>query len=124
MHWKIVVSRAGAETAGMTDPKDWADLLSPNSDLSRAVPPGKDGHCPRCGDVEYRWQIFEEESAATPDQITGRVFTMCLCGNLYRYEGVHEVRADQHVGEAVVVREVWDGADIKPAEAMPLGHNN
>jgi hypothetical protein len=106
----------------MSDPKDWADLLSPNTDLSRAVPADKDGHCPWCGDVEYRWQIFKEESAETPEQISGHVFTMCLCGNLYQYEGVHEVRADQPVGEAIV-RGLRGGA-VEPTEAMPPGRNN
>jgi hypothetical protein len=103
MHWKVIVSHAGAEAAGMPDPSDWADLLSPETDLSSAVPP-EDGRCPRCHRhaVECLWQIFADEPATAPDRVTGPIFVMCLCRNLYRYAGVHAVRADQPIGEATV----------------------
>jgi hypothetical protein len=103
MHWKIIVSRAGAEAAGMPDPSDWADLLSPETDLSSAVPP-EDGRCPRCHRqaVECLWQIFADEPATTPDQVTGSIFVKCLCRKLYRYAGIHAVDAHRPVGEAVV----------------------
>src|SRR6266852_2814939 len=143
MHWKVVISPAGAEAAGMSDPSDWADLLSPNTDLLSAVPP-EDGRCPRCHRhaVECLWQIFADEPATTPDQITGPIFVMCLCRNLYRYAGVHAVDTHQPIGQASVRADSVsrtpgtgalqiDGQDGQPVvlapsrpEPLPPGANN
>jgi len=103
MHWKVVISRTGAEAAGMSDPSDWADLLSPNTDLSSAVASDENGRCPQCNrhPSEYLWRIFADEPASTPDQVTGPVFVMCLGRHLYRYAGVHAVD-DRPIGEASV----------------------
>ena len=121
MQWKVVVSRAGAEAAKMPDPSDWADLLSPGTDLTRAVAIGEGGLCPRCHrhPVEHQWQIFADEPATTPERVTGPVFVMCLCRNLYRYEGVHSVRADQAVGDATV-RAASELKPIRPFAASDV----
>jgi len=107
----------------MPDPNDWADLVSPGTDLSGAVPTDEYEHCPRCGEVEYRWQIFADQPSVTPDEISGPIFTKCLCGNLYRSDAVHKVRADQPVGSARVCV-ASERQSPAPSEVMPPGCND
>lgn len=113
MQPKIILSPAWAEQEGLTD-TDIASLLG--YDLASAVP-SADNTCPKCRNhpVDSAIQFFAHDPATAPEKVSGRGYVRCLCGTMYHYASVHEMNAQQPVGEAQV-RAV---SEVVPRPAMP-----
>ncbi len=101
MQPKIILSSAYAARMGMSD----VDLASLHDmDLLRVVPASENNTCPQCGnhaDDSYV-QLLTYEPAATPERVSGRRIVWCLCEAMYSYAFVHEMAAQQPLGEAHV----------------------
>jgi hypothetical protein len=102
MQPKIILSPAWAAQEGMLD-SALASLF--DVDLTNILASTEHNRCPRCdnppGDSNVQL-LTDEPATATPERVSGHVIVRCLCGSVYAFAYVHEVNAQQPVGEAQV----------------------
>ncbi len=102
MQPKIILSPAWAAQEGMLD-SALASLF--DIDLSDILTATDNNMCPRCGNppADSKAQLLTNDpAAATPENVSGYVIVRCLCETVYAYAYVHEVDAQQPLGQARV----------------------